>query len=259
MITSRHNREIQRIRQLAASARDRAEAGLFLVEGARFLEMALAAGVAPAHLYRAEPARQPEAVARLERAFGLEATPVAREVLAWAASIESEVDLVGLFPFGRRAVGALEPRPRHVLILEAIADPGNVGAAVRSAAAAGADAVVLAGDCADWTNPKAVRASAGAVLALPVLRARGVAEALAALGLPGLGADARSETSLYETPVPEAYAVVVGHETRGLSEEARAACASLLRIPMAAPVESLNAAVAAAVLLYGLAHATAER
>jgi tRNA G18 (ribose-2'-O)-methylase SpoU len=226
---------------------------LFVVEGARFIELALDAGARPERLYRADPAAHPEDADRLEASLGAPATRVSREVLAWASSVESEVDLLGLFPFRSRGIGSSERPLRRVLVLEAIADPGNLGSAVRSAAAAGMDAVIVAGECADWTNPKAVRASAGAVFALEMLRARSVREALEVLDLPGLGAEARATRTIFDFTPPEKYAVVIGHETRGLSAESREACTELLRIPMAPPVESLNAAVAGAVFLYALA------
>lgn len=229
---------------------------MFLVEGARFLELAIQAGARPERLYRAEPTSHPEDAERVEALVGAPATHVSREVLAWASSVESEVDLLGLFPFRNRAIGSSGRPLRRVLVLEAVADPGNLGSAVRSAAAAGMDAVVVAGECADWTNPKAVRASAGAVFALEMLRARSVREALEVLDLPGLGAEARATRTIFDYSPPERYAVVIGHETRGLSEESHEACTELLRIPMAPPVESLNAAVAGAVFLYALAQAS---
>lgn len=248
MITSRHNPKVQQIRALSSSARERRSAGLLVVSGARAVEAALGFGVRPEVVYRAMPPRG----APPTEVGSLEVVDVDRTVLAWAASVESEVDFVALFPFVARTAREGASDSGRALILEDVSDPGNVGSAVRSAAGAGADCVVMAGSCADWTNPKSVRASAGAVFALPVIEADSVADAVRWLGLPTYGADPRAGDSVFSVIPPERYAVAVGHETRGLTEEARAACDSLVRIPLARGVESLNVAAAAAVCLFVL-------
>lgn len=257
MITSRRNPLIQSLRSLTASARERVEAGLLVVEGSRCLNTALAFGAEPTALLTAAEPRDPDALRSLvaacaERWPSCEITEVDREVLAWAVSVQSQVDAVGIVRRAEHPLPTLTGQVHRALILEDLGDPGNVGSCIRSAAAAGADCVVLAGHCADWSNPKTVRGSAGTVFALPVTSAAGVAEALAALDLPGIGTDAAGTVLIHQAGPRERFALVLGSEVRGLSEGAVAACQELLAIPMARGVESLNVSAAAAVCLFQL-------
>jgi TrmH family RNA methyltransferase len=158
--------------------------------------------------------------------------------------------------------------PRLVAVCVDVRDPGNAGTIVRCADAAGADAVVLAGDCVDVHNPKVVRASAGSVFHLPVAVHRDVPEVLDGLrasGVQTLAADARAEldlddavdTGLLEAPT----AWVLGNEARGLDDRTLARSDAAVRIPIHGRAESLNLATAGAVCLYASAraHRTAAR
>jgi TrmH family RNA methyltransferase len=157
---------------------------------------------------------------------------------------------------------ALGERPALVAVCAGIADPGNAGTVVRVAVAAGADAVLLAGDTVDPHNGKAVRASTGSVFHLPLARHRDAAavlDACAAAGLALLAADAHGELDLHE---PAAGAVlarpvawVFGGEAHGVPAELAARADHRVRIPIHGRAESLNLATAAAVCLYASAAA----
>jgi TrmH family RNA methyltransferase len=153
-------------------------------------------------------------------------------------------------------------RPRLVAVCVDVRDPGNAGTLVRCADAAGADAVVLAGDSVDVHNPKVVRASAGSVFHLAVAVHRDVGEALEALrgaGLLLLGADGHAERDLDEAidagtlGAPTAW--VFGNEAHGLDPGARDRLDDSVSIPIHGRAESLNLATAAAVCLYASARA----
>jgi tRNA G18 (ribose-2'-O)-methylase SpoU len=147
---------------------------------------------------------------------------------------------------------------RTVLVLEDLVDVDNVGSLVRNAAALGADAVLLSPGCADAFYRKAVRTSAGHVFTLPVVRLRRWPEDLEALRsrftLLGAVVDAGA-TPVASVQAADRVALVLGTEGTGLSAAARAACHELVTIPMAPSADSLNVAVAGAVLLYALAEA----
>lgn len=224
-----------------------------MVEGARFIELGLEAGARPTEVWIAEPARDAEAIEALEARLPFPASRVRGDILAWAASVESGVDALALFPLPGRISREASRPARLALVLENVGDPGNVGTAIRSASAVGCSHVVLVGECADPWSPKVVRASVGAVFVPEILKAASVAEALESLGLTGIATDIHAETPLHRVARQERLAVVVGHETRGLSAGALAACAIRCRIPVRPPVESLNAGVAASVVLYALA------
>jgi RNA methyltransferase, TrmH family len=153
---------------------------------------------------------------------------------------------------------------RLVAILSQVRDPGNAGAAIRVADAAGADAVILAGDSVDPTNPKVVRATAGSLFHLPVTRASSLADAVQAAreaGLTVLAADVSGDAELgtAEGPdlkVPTAW--VFGNEAWGLSEDELALADRVVRIPIFGLAESLNLGTAAAVCLYASAMASSR-
>lgn len=154
------------------------------------------------------------------------------------------------------------PDQAVALVLDGVTDPQNVGAAARSAEAAGASILVLRRRRGAAVTPAAVRASAGALLHLPVARVANVARSLARLQAAGfwvLGLDADAPASIREADPPTGrLAVVVGSEGTGLSRLVRKACDELVSIPMRGRVGSLNVAAAAAVALFLLA-ARAEK
>ncbi|MFW2513488.1 TrmH family RNA methyltransferase [Demequina sp. SO4-13] len=155
--------------------------------------------------------------------------------------------------------------PRLVAVLSNVRDPGNAGTVIRAADAAGADAVILAGECVDPSNPKVVRSSAGSLFHLPVVRALPLVDAVAELqgaGLRVLAADGSGTVTLGEPGAdPQALATptawVLGNEAWGLSADERGLADEVVRIPIYGRAESLNLATAASVCLY--ASATAQR
>jgi TrmH family RNA methyltransferase len=154
---------------------------------------------------------------------------------------------------------ALAGTARLVVVLAGIADPGNAGTVTRVADAAGADAVLFAGDTVDPHNGKCVRASTGSLFHLPIARSRDIAEVLAACRAAGLslvGADGHAEDALGSADLTTPVAWVFGNEAHGLPEDVRSALDRTLRVPIYGRAESLNLATAAAVCLY--ASATAQ-
>jgi TrmH family RNA methyltransferase len=154
---------------------------------------------------------------------------------------------------------ALAGRPRLVAVLAGVADPGNAGTVLRTADAAGADAVIFAGDTVDPHNGKVVRASAGSLFHLPTVCGPAVPEVFAAcraagLRLVGAAGDAPREiTGAPELAEPTAW--VFGSEAAGLAPQAARAVDAVLSVPIYGGAESLNLAAAAAVCLYASARA----
>ncbi len=170
---------------------------------------------------------------------------------------------------------ALPPQPRLVAVLATVRDPGNAGTVIRAADAAGADAVVLAGESVDPFNPKVVRSTAGSLFHLPVLRAPDLAGAIAALRAAGctvLAADGAAVHDLDDLldlvapgagPAPSGgvpdlrapTAWLFGNEAKGLSADELALADTSVRLVLRGAAESLNLATAAAVCLYASARA----
>ena len=140
-----------------------------------------------------------------------------------------------------------------LLILENVQDPGNIGTLFRTAEAAGAGGVIVSGDCADPYSPKVLRATMGAVFRLPFVISEDLPATLRKLQAAGTAvyaAHLKGEDLYTEAAFPEKCAFLLGNEGNGLSEEISALADRKIRIPMEGKTESLNVAVAGALLLY---------
>jgi RNA methyltransferase, TrmH family len=154
-----------------------------------------------------------------------------------------------------RGASTLREAPPLVIVLAGIQDPGNVGAILRSAEAFGATGVVAARGTADPWSPKALRASAGSALRLPILRGMAIPVLMAQLKIENvkiLAASGRGEpgSGSAQWDFRDRVAVFIGNEAAGLPSEVEHAADARISIPMSGGVESLNAAVAASVILY---------
>lgn len=257
------NVRADRVKQVAALAgrSARRRAGQVLVEGPQAVRELVAHRASHVRdVYVLEDAlasRGPLAlIADAAVEAGLFVHPVSPDV-ARALSADSQ-GIVAVA--SSEAVSSLLPdAPRLVAILSQVRDPGNAGAAIRVADAAGADAVVLAGDSVDPTNPKVVRATAGSLFHLPVVRAESLADAVNAAreaGLTILAADVSGDTELGSTQGPDLTgptAWVFGNEAWGLTADELALADRVVRIPIFGQAESLNLGTAAAVCLYASA------
>jgi TrmH family RNA methyltransferase len=232
-ITSQHNAKLKEIRKLSQRRRSRDRAARFVAEGEDLLAAADAAGWEPVERYCAAGSGLP----------GVEVEP---ELLASASGLGS----------GTRALAVYEERWAAAPVgplcvyLHGVGDPGNVGAVLRSAQAFGAASVAFGPGTADPFGPKAVRASMGAVFAVPLARACTVAAlpgttvALAA----GRGRPLMEVSPSGATPRRQTVTLLIGAEREGLPEDVIAAADDVAHIPI--ETESLNAAMAATVALY---------
>jgi TrmH family RNA methyltransferase len=245
---------VKRLRHLAAKRRERRESGLCVLESLDLVTTALAQGVVLESLY-VDESRQDDASVRAvlddARARDIEVITLAEGVLEKATDAVTPQAVVAIARWTPGAVAAV-PTKGFLLVLHDLRDPGNVGTLIRSAEAAGASAVVLTGDSVDVTNPKTLRATAGAAFLVPVfagerdeafdvLRRGGVA-LLATLARGGVDPAAADLTANV--------AVVLGTESAGLDDETLAACDGALTITMAGRSESLNVAVAGALVAF---------
>lgn len=139
------------------------------------------------------------------------------------------------------------------LLGESLNDPGNIGALIRTAAAAGANGVILTAGSGDIYNPKVLRAAAGAVLRLPIVTNVDLSEAIAALkqkNIPTYAAHPRGEKPPYHLNLQDNFCLLVGNESHGISQTAQNLADALVTLPMANNTESLNASVAGSILMY---------
>ncbi|WP_352231179.1 RNA methyltransferase [Actinomycetospora sp. NBRC 106378] len=190
------------------------------------------------------------------RAAGIRTALVTEKAIA---SLTDTVHPQGLVLVCRQPPAELPPHPRLVAVLVDVADPGNAGTVIRTADAAGADAVLLVGASVDPFNPKSVRASMGSLFHLPVLRERAPGidgagfDLLRRAGLALVVADGGGETELgpaTDDLLAGPTAWVFGSEAHGVPTEVAAAADHRVRVPIRGRAESLNLATAAAVCLY---------
>ena len=247
-ITSRDNPVFKRVKKLADSARARREARMTLLDSAHLIEAYLDAGGQPHTLLRA-------ASCPTERVNGWVTRCLAAKNLVLPDALFAELTPVAT-PTGVLAEAAWLGPPAIdttplVIVLEHIQDPGNLGAMLRSGAAAGATLAVLSADCHDAWSPKALRGGQGAQFVLPMQLdvdlpgwLNGFAGASVALTLDETSG---TEQDFYRMDFTGPTAFIVGNEGAGLSTSVINAASARARIPMPGKVESLNAAAAVAV------------
>nr|WP_245736860.1 RNA methyltransferase [Micromonospora pattaloongensis] len=248
--------------------RERDETGRFLAEGPQAVREALTVPGVVHELFGTEAGldRYPE-LAAAAAAAGVPVSPVTDDGLAALTETVAPQGVVAVC--AHRDVplaAALREPPRLAAVLAEIRDPGNAGTVLRTADAAGAGAVVFAGDAVDPYNGKCVRATAGSLFHVDVVRAADPAAVVAALrasGLAVLAATGYGETDLDDLAdaggLARPTAWLFGSEAHGLPAELAAAADARVRVPLHGRAESLNLAAAAAVCLYASARALRSR
>lgn len=252
-VTSRDNSRIKWLRSLK-ERRYRCATGAFLVEGPHAIAQALASGAAP-RLLVYDPDRE-DAAGELEALQA--ALPPGTAVLTADAAVLATVGetvttqgLVAAFPILKPSLAVPDAASAPVLVLDRIRDPGNLGTLLRSAAAAGAHAVLLSEGCADPYGPKVVRASAGALFTVPFALLGWAQMANLLTGVERrYAAAADGAVPYHAAELARGCAILVGNEADGLGGQALSLASRSVRIPIEPGVESLNAAVAGSVLLF---------
>jgi TrmH family RNA methyltransferase len=246
-----------RVRAAAAlrDRRSRDEAGLTLVDGSRELARALAGGARVVEVFVDEDrlgAEGRDAVA-LARSRGAAIVPVASAVLdrlAYGDRSEGVVATVRIPDLDLESL--VLPADPLLVVVEGVEKPGNLGAVVRSADGAGADAVIASDPRTDLFNPNAIRASLGAIFAVPVAAGPGavVRAVLAARGIRVIAARVDADALYTDVDLRGPLAVVLGSEADGLTDAWSGPDVLPVRLPMHGVADSLNVSIAAAVLLF---------
>ena len=244
-ITSRKNPLMTQIRKLASSRSVRREQGLFLGDGVKLLGEALRWEAPLTTVVVTEGTAlppMPESIRLVE---------VPGDVMASISPMESPQGALFLCRMPDIAPPA-RWEGKRCLVLDGLQDPGNVGTIWRTADALGADGLLLVNGCADPWNPKTVRATMGACFRLPVYETTvsALSQLLEKAGLPLYATALREDTVDIKTADLSRSAVVIGSEGKGISRELLELSQKTLKIPMRERCESLNAAAAAAIVLW---------
>ena len=254
-ITSLANPMVKEIRALALP-KNRKASGLFVAEGLKLVADAVAAGWTVRTLVYASTVGAQPLVSRLAattHAKGGDVLAVSEAVLAKISRRDNPQTVIGVFEQSLTPAASIKPKAGEVWVaLESVRDPGNLGTIIRTADAVGAAGVILIGDTVDPFSVEAVRATMGSVFAVPIARASRTEFQKIAGAWPGtivgthLAATMDYRKADYRTPV----LLVMGGEQAGLTAETAALAKTLVKIPMAGKADSLNLAVATAVMLF---------
>lgn len=255
MITSLQNPKVKWVVKLRKrNVRD--EEGLLLIEGYRELKRALENQVKPVALFTCadlfQGSNEPVLIQQCQ-AVGAEVIPCSAGVFTKMAYRDRPEGLLALAPQVTGQLSTLQlPDAPLLLVAEHIEKPGNLGTMLRSADAAGVDAVIVCDRCTDINNPNVVRASIGTLFAVPVVEARSVEarDWLRERGIQVVAATPHTDRDYTECDYTRGTAILVGTEQIGLSEFWMQHADCQVRIPMRGQCDSLNVAAAATILLY---------
>jgi len=258
MLTNISSDRVRSVRALSRRA-VREREGLFLAEGPQTVgEVVAHRPDAVKDLYvDAQAAGRHTVVLETAQSAGLTIREVSPEVLSAMCDTKVPQGIVAVCrPIDVGLDVVLGLSPRLLVILTNIRDPGNAGTVIRSADAAGADAVLLSDSSVDIYNPKVVRSTVGSMFHLPIVTGVPIPELLDRVrgsGLTLLAADGAGRSVLGDTDLARPHAWVMGNEAWGLGSDVLEACDDVVRVPIYGKAESLNLAMAATVFLYASA------
>ena len=246
MITSLQNERVKLVYGLQNRARTRRKERKIVLEGLRLVRDAIEQGIRPAFVMYEARTVDYDLLAKLQ-ALDVPLVEISEEVLVHLSDTQQPQGILAVFPM---PVPELPRGRKRALILDNVRDPGNMGTILRTAAAAGVNVVMLSPGCVDPYNPKVLRGGMGAHFRVPVIEGQwheieGYCEGMAVYVMTGDG------TARYDQVDWRGdYAIIVGSEAHGAGSRALSLATKQVYIPMAAATESLNAAVAAAVVLF---------
>ena len=244
IITSVQNARIKHVLALQLKSSLRREKGLFVVEGQREIEHCIACGYEITELF---------VIDSLGYSGGIPATVVTPQVYEKMAYRERTEGIIAVAKCKEHRLDDLHLKEKPlVVVIESVEKPGNLGAILRTAEAAGVDAVMVCDPLTDLYNPNLIRASIGGVFSVPVAvcNSKDCIAFLKAHKIRILTAQLQDSYDYYDYDMHEATAIVMGTESTGLTQQWREAADAHIRIPMLGRLDSLNVSVSAAILMY---------
>ena len=271
MITSTSNAQIKELAKLQKKSRLRDERRIFLVEGPRMVEEIPKERIERLYISESFERKNPAYI----RELGMPAEVLSDPVFSYVSDTKNPQGILAIVKrleytmedvLGKNASkceeksGEKEKNPEnhqirvpHVIVLDNLQDPGNLGTIFRTAEAAGATGILLSSDSVDVYNPKVIRSTMGAVFRMPFFYVKDLPAAVKSLSGQGIrtyAAHLNGKNVSDEEDYTEGCAFLIGNEGNGLRDEVSECADCLIRIPMCGKAESLNAAVAAAVLMF---------
>jgi TrmH family RNA methyltransferase len=258
MITSLNNKSVKEVIQLSKKPRERNRQGLFVVEGVKMFREAPIERIRQVYLSeKAERELYGQYREKLER---LPCEIVSDEVFARMSDTQTPQGVLCLleqyhYDLEQLLTADTNKKQMIFILLEDIQDPGNLGTILRTSEGAGVDGVIMSRETADIYNPKTIRSTMGSVYRVPFLYTQDIRQTMKTLQGRGISIyaahlDENNSRYYYEYEYRRHTAFLIGNEGNGLREETAGCADYRLKIPMEGSVESLNAAVAASVLMY---------
>lgn len=254
-ITAYSNPLVKRVQSLR-DKRHRREEGLFLAEGLRILTEARETGRVPRFLFFSAASSDHPLVGALVAAVearGGEAIETSADILSKLSGKDNPQAVVGVFDAFEATLADLDRSASSIfLVAERLRDPGNLGTILRTGDAVGAGALILVDECVDPFSTEAVRASMGALFTVPIVRTPWPAFIAWLRAGPGqlVGLSLQTQEGYRDAPYAAPTFLLTGNEAQGLPEAYEKACDLLVKLPMLGKADSLNAAVATAVMAY---------
>jgi TrmH family RNA methyltransferase len=251
-ITSLQNAKIKALKKLDKPA-ERKEQGLFLVEGLREVVLAKRGGYQIGQLFVCSELLKPQLEYSLQELNGIEKIEVTESVYRSVAYRESTEGILATVKLKLHTLADLTLQPNSlILVIEAVEKPGNLGAMLRTADAAGVDAVIICDNKTDLYNANVIRSSVGTVFTntIAVSSSEETISFLKINNVAILAATPEAEIGYTKQNMTAAVAIVVGAEAEGLSSTWKNAATENVCIPMLGQIDSLNVSVSAALLLY---------
>ncbi|MFJ7974668.1 TrmH family RNA methyltransferase [Peribacillus sp. NPDC096379] len=246
-IESVKNQKVKQWKKLLTK-KEREQTGTYLIEGFHLVEEALKEGDIVREVIVSIEAVIPGKF-KLE---GTEVTYVTSEVLHAISDTETPQGIAAICD--QKKIRFEDLSPKKVLLIDAVQDPGNIGTMIRTADAAGIDAVILGEGCADAYNPKVIRSTQGSIFHMPVLKGN-LTEIIGTLkeqNIPVYGTALEKAVSYDQVEKSETFALLVGNEGQGVDKKLLAQTTQNLYIPIFGKSESLNVGIAAGILMYHL-------
>ena len=256
-ITSTANKQIKHIVQLQKKSRERRKEGRMIIEGPKMLRETPEELLTEVYLAEHFPVSQdPLLQEKLEawQARGGQIVTVSESVFAHMSDTDTPQGILAVARQPRYALeDILKTRPEHLLLLEGIQDPGNLGTMFRTGEGAGVTGIIMSPDTVDLFHPKTVRSTMGSIYRVPFYRAADWEETVKAVRGAGVrlyAAHLKGEKPYDAFDYRGDAGFLIGNEGNGLTQATAAMADSYLRIPMEGELESLNAAMAAGILMY---------
>lgn len=250
MITSTSNPQVKEIMQLQKKSKLRRELGVFVAEGMKMVSEAPAGRIERCWISETFSRKHPD----FPFPAGVPVQEAADHVFAVMSDTQTPQGILAVIRCGETSLEDLLKAPAPLLmVLENIQDPGNLGTVMRTGEGAGVTGLIMSSDCADIYNPKVIRSTMGSIYRVPFCHTADLCGALDLIKKAGItvyAAHLKGSQYYTEADYTKPSAFLIGNEGNGLKQETADRAGTYIKIPMEGHVESLNAAVSAAILMY---------